>query len=445
MSRSYPLMLVTFLWPATLLAECHSLVDAAEKGDIAAVISLLNAGADPNCVTDSNVKGWTPLMAAAKAGSTEVAQALLKAGANVNATNEYGATPLDLAANHGYSSDIAVAIFAAGGKGRDNYPISASSQSINGGSATPAKTPPPMQAPSAGPAEIHGAPAVGDLEKLTTLLKENPSLKDILDGHADINATDSNGMTALHRAAKVGNKELAELLLTVGNKDVRATFEENLRARDKYVAEFLSLLDGHADINATDTNGMTALHWAAKVGNKELTELLLTNHAKGNPKDKDGHTPLDLAVLAAHEDVAEVLRGTGKPAKLVGREPLLLLRIDGKLPREFGMKWRRKIFNDRHGGFAVDLPPGVHTISVRYFEDFVFMYEYSQHHQDMQFWALAGHSYKTSFEEKFNNDLPMSRGPTSDPIRGPFRSGEGVRFFLLDVTDKEKKVVAAAP
>src|SRR5579872_326173 len=383
MSRSYPLMLVTFLWPATLLAECHSLVDAAEKGDIAAVISLLNAGADPNCVTDSNVKGWTPLMAAAKAGSTEVAQALLKAGANVNATNEYGATPLDLAANHGYSSDIAVAIFAAGGKGRDNYPISASSQSINGGSATPAKTPPPMQAPSAGPAEIHGAPAVGDLEKLTTLLKENPSLKDILDGHADINATDSNGMTALH--------------------------------------------------------------WAAKVGNKELTELLLTNHAKGNPKDKDGHTPLDLAVLAAHEDVAEVLRGTGKPAKLVGREPLLLLRIDGKLPREFGMKWRRKIFNDRHGGFAVDLPPGVHTISVRYFEDFVFMYEYSQHHQDMQFWALAGHSYKTSFEEKFNNDLPMSRGPTSDPIRGPFRSGEGVRFFLLDVTDKEKKVVAAAP
>jgi hypothetical protein len=83
----------------------------------------LAAGADANCVTDSDVKGWTPLMAAAKAGSTEVVKALLKAGANVNAKNGYGATALDIAiSNYGNSSTLAALIQAAGGKGRDSYP-----------------------------------------------------------------------------------------------------------------------------------------------------------------------------------------------------------------------------------------------------------------------------------------------------------------------------------
>jgi hypothetical protein len=128
---------------------CPSLVDAAAKGDIAATTSLLAAGADPNCVTDSNIKGWTPLMAAAKAGSTEVTNALLKAGANVNAKNGYGATPLDIATVHGYSSEIAVAIFGAGGKGRDKYQISTSSRSADVAAAASAKMPLQTQYPPA--------------------------------------------------------------------------------------------------------------------------------------------------------------------------------------------------------------------------------------------------------------------------------------------------------
>ena len=42
----------------------RALVDAARKADIVRVRSLLAAGADPNEVDNSDIKGWTPLMEA---------------------------------------------------------------------------------------------------------------------------------------------------------------------------------------------------------------------------------------------------------------------------------------------------------------------------------------------------------------------------------------------
>ena len=45
----------------------------------------------------SSIRGWTPLMSAAKAGSADAVKALLKANANVDARNEYEGTALDIA------------------------------------------------------------------------------------------------------------------------------------------------------------------------------------------------------------------------------------------------------------------------------------------------------------------------------------------------------------
>jgi hypothetical protein len=124
-TRPFVLMLWLCLWPALLPAQCPALVEAAGKGDVTTVRSLLAGGASsPNCVDDSSVKGWTPLMAAAKAGSAAVIDALLKAHADVNSKNGFGATALDVAvAGHGPSSEVAVAVAAAGGTGREKYPI----------------------------------------------------------------------------------------------------------------------------------------------------------------------------------------------------------------------------------------------------------------------------------------------------------------------------------
>jgi len=115
----------------------NPLAEAAARGDVAAVRSLLAGGANPNEAENSSVKGWTPLMAAAKAGSADAAEALLAAHSDVNATNEYGATALDVAiASHGKPSALAALIETAGGRSRDGAPsgyrVVARSPSDNG-------------------------------------------------------------------------------------------------------------------------------------------------------------------------------------------------------------------------------------------------------------------------------------------------------------------------
>jgi hypothetical protein len=93
------------------------LVAAAGGDDIEAVKARLASGADPNQVDNSQIKGWTPLMAAARSGRISIAEVLLKAGANPNAQNEYGGTALDITRANGHSAIVQL-LQAAGGRGR---------------------------------------------------------------------------------------------------------------------------------------------------------------------------------------------------------------------------------------------------------------------------------------------------------------------------------------
>ncbi|MBV9765459.1 MAG: ankyrin repeat domain-containing protein, partial [Acidobacteriaceae bacterium] len=88
----------------------------------------------------------------------------------------------------------------------------------------------------------------------------------------------NEGATPLHYAARDGRKELTELLLT-----------------DK------------ADVNATDNSGYTPLYYAAYEGHNETAELLIANKADVNAKDKDGETSLHAAALHGYNDVVELL------------------------------------------------------------------------------------------------------------------------------------------
>ena len=70
-----------------------SIHDAAESGNIEAVKQHLAAGADVNAKDES---GWTPLHPATYSGHKEVVELLIANGANVNAKSK-GWTPLDIA------------------------------------------------------------------------------------------------------------------------------------------------------------------------------------------------------------------------------------------------------------------------------------------------------------------------------------------------------------
>ena len=71
-----------------------SLSDAVRRGDLKAVKSCLDHGAD---ITKSDRSGRTALHLAVMTGNTEIARYLLEHGANVNSRDNDGKTPLHIA------------------------------------------------------------------------------------------------------------------------------------------------------------------------------------------------------------------------------------------------------------------------------------------------------------------------------------------------------------
>src|SRR6185436_20903088 len=79
------------------------LVDAADRGDLAAVRTLLTQKADVNAARED---GLTALHAAVNADRLDIADALLRAGAKAATVDRYGVTPLYLAAVNGNADMI---------------------------------------------------------------------------------------------------------------------------------------------------------------------------------------------------------------------------------------------------------------------------------------------------------------------------------------------------
>src|SRR5215475_1611911 len=91
--------LVSLIPAATLAAATDiRLVEAAQQGDREAVRSLLQQHIDVNALQPD---GTTALAWAAHRDDLPTAGLLIEAGANVNAANDYGVTPLWLACSDG--------------------------------------------------------------------------------------------------------------------------------------------------------------------------------------------------------------------------------------------------------------------------------------------------------------------------------------------------------
>jgi|LWDU01.1.fsa_nt_gi cytohesin len=209
---------------------------ACDKGNIEAVKQHLADGADVNAKDDC---GSTPLLLAALGGHKVIAELLIAKGADVNAKMEWAEvdsseitavqTPLDCAVDH---PEIAALLRKHGSKTGEELkpaePVAEASQ----------PEPSTAKAPDI---SIHKAAERGNIE----------AVKQHLAAGTDVNAKNYQGMTPLHKAARSGRKETAELLI-----------------------------DKDADLNAKSDSRKTTLDWAIIGGKNELADLLRKHGGK---------------------------------------------------------------------------------------------------------------------------------------------------------------------
>lgn len=210
--------------------------------------------------------------------------------------------------------------------------------------------------------DVISAVHAGDIEKVTTLLRADPSLalaKDergvsvlmhayyrgrrdiadiVLDSRSDLDifeatasgreqtvseilnldpakakAWSPDGFTALHFASFFNQPTIACQLVRRG-ADVATVSMNPMEvtplhsAAAAHATEIVRMLvESHAPVNAKQHGGWTALHAAADNGDEETIKILLQHGADPRAQNDDGKTPAQIAQLKGREKALELL------------------------------------------------------------------------------------------------------------------------------------------
>ena len=280
------------------------------------VKKLLDGGANPNAQMQNGYRALH-LASSGKCADSFVVEELLKKGAEIEATDDEGATAFHYAARDNCFDVMEILI---------KHEANCAAKNITD------NTP------------LHLAAKHGHFDVCQTLIEKNHSL---------VHSTSTLGFTPLHEAAVGGHTEIIELLIEneadIETTDiVGATPLLNSVFKDQEKA-FRALLKAGANINAVEENlnnilhaaastqskmsfmfnnknvlekikplilktnkaECTPLHKAAQSGNAEVAELLLKHGAAVEARDKNGFTPLHTAASFNQTKVVDVLLRSG--------------------------------------------------------------------------------------------------------------------------------------
>jgi ankyrin repeat protein len=136
---------------------------------------------------------------------------------------------------------------------------------------------------------------------------------------ADAKAANRYGVTPLSPACTNGDAKLIKMLLAAGadaNTTLRGGETALMTASRTGRADAVqALLDAGAKVDATDRSGQTALMWAAADGNAEAALALIKAGANVNARIDSGFTPMLFAAREGRIDVVRTLLKAGADAK----------------------------------------------------------------------------------------------------------------------------------
>ncbi|CAG0899822.1 unnamed protein product [Cyprideis torosa] len=246
----------------------------ATKNDLHSVVEVLLAnGADPNI---ANRYKRSPLH---HATSAETAELLIVKGAEENAKDENGKTPLFIATENGRHSVVEV-LFA--------------------NQADPNIANRYQQSP------LHRAKSVETAEFL------------IVKG-AEVNVKDRRGKTPLFVATEENLHSVVEVLVAHGAEPNIANEDERSPLHNATSAETAELLIVKgAEVNAKDKDGRTPLFEATEKNRHSVVKILLGHGADPNITPKDGHSPLHAAMNTESFETAKLLIEKGANVDCIG-------------------------------------------------------------------------------------------------------------------------------
>jgi uncharacterized protein len=259
---------------SVLQAGDTRVAEAAQRGDVAAIRTLVQQKADVNTPL---VDGSTALHWAVESDDLDTVDVLLKAGANPKAQDRYGFTPLYFACVNGNARVIRKLLESG--------------------------------------ADANAA----DAQKETTLMTAArtgsiDALKALLQNGASVNAKDALSQTALMWAVRSNHPAEVQLLLEFGADVNAATRVGKTPPKRPPGAGGGShgvgiVRSGWPERGFQDATpgAMTALLYAARDGRLESAKMLLAAKAQVNQPDTNGITPLLMAITNNHLDVARFL------------------------------------------------------------------------------------------------------------------------------------------
>lgn len=276
------------------------------QGNVDGVRSIfaMGSGAPSDTVSD----GTGLLHAAVRHGSVEMIEYLIQEGADVNARDDDGETPIHVALATGKEYELSRVLLENG--------ADISSRDTDG--RTPLHT--------------FFNPAIACI-----LTRHGSAIDDILDPN-------KYGMTILQYVSWSSKSSPEHFLLHLRQGQILPFVSRDAEGRSVLhfaaqrgnlgILNFVLSLSGHVDVDARDIRGQTPLHYAVQCKRTETIDLLVARGSRVRAIDTNGCTVLHCAAM--HNNVAAIKR----LLELGAADDLLLLDRDERTPFQVALHWK---------------------------------------------------------------------------------------------------------